>query len=70
MISPSSMKHPRYLKSFLLGFSSLILPVITFGQSIPRVDLGSVSDLNKVKSDYLKSFEGIQKEVAKIDYRK
>lgn len=70
LIKINAKKQPHYFKSFLLGMSAIILPVLNFGQPIKKIDTEELSDCNKVKKDYLKSFEGIQKGVVEFDYRK
>lgn len=63
-------KQPQYFKSFLLGMTAIILPVLSFNQNIPKVKAYTALDWKKVKSDYKKSIVGIQKEVTNFGYRK
>ena len=63
-------KQPQYFKSFLLGMTAIMLPVFSFSQNIPKGKPGTVTDWQKVKSDYKKSSMGIQKEVMNFGYRK
>lgn len=65
-----NVKRPQYFKSFLLGMSAIVLPLFPSQHMIQKVIPDTLSDGEKVKSDYVKSVEGIKKEVAKFEYRR
>ena len=53
-------KQPHYFKSFLLGMSAIILPLLSSQHLIQKVIPDELSDGEKVKNDYIRAVAGIK----------
>lgn len=63
------IKTPNYLRSLVLGMSTLVLPTFFQNQDIPRIEVDSLTAGQRVKLDYFRSLKEIKEEAVKIGYK-
>ncbi|HFI0151450.1 TPA: hypothetical protein ACGO3A_002293 [Streptococcus suis] len=63
------IKTPNYLRSLVLGMSTLVLPTFFQNQDIPKIEVDSLTVGQRVKLDYSRSLKEIKEEAVKVGYK-
>ena len=62
-------KRSNYLKSAMLGMTTLILPMFFQNQDIPKIPSNTLTDSKNIRRDYALSIQEMKKEAERFGYK-